>query len=244
MANILDINNDAAVVLTNKLEKLHKSALPVAIRTTLDSAAFDVKQDTMPKSADRAFINRNKNFFKANSRVEKGQGFNINAMKSTVGFITSKLRGSNQAVEDLEQQESGGTIEGRSFIPMDTARGGSKTKSVRPGFRFSNIRNIVNSAKTPGVSKRSKFIKAALRAGRGGYVLGNNTPITLFKITSIAKRGGRLIIRSLPLYSFKQGRSIRVSGTGFMKSASLKSANKLNEFYVKQANRQIQRLTR
>ncbi len=243
MANIIDINNDKVVVFTNQLEKLHKSALPVAIRTALNSAAFDVKQDTMPRSAEKHFINRSRNFFKANSRVEQAQGFDIDKMKSTVGFVTSKLRGSDQAVEDLEEQEYGGSIEGRSFIPMDTARGGSKVKSVRPGNRLSKITNIINAAKVSGRSKKQKFVKAAIRAGKGGYVLGNFNPQILYKITSITRRGNVMIIKKKPLYSFESGRAIKVSKTGFMRSATLKSNRKLNDFYIKQAKRQIERLT-
>lgn len=243
MANTININNDEVVVLTNKLEKLHRSALPVAIRGTLNSAAFDVKQKTMPKSAERNFVNRNRNFFKANSRVEMATGFNVDTMKSTIGFVTSRLRGSDQAIEDLEEQEFGGTIKGRSFIPMDTARGGNKARAVRPGNRLSKIRNIVNAAKAKGKTKKEKFIKSVIHAGKGGYVLGNNNPRTLYKITSIIRRGNLMIVKKKPLYSFEEGRSVKVSRTGFMKSATLRSANKLNDFYIKEANRQIKRLT-
>jgi len=44
-----NINTDAAVVLTNELEKLHRSRLPNAIRGTLNSVAFDVKKHTLHK---------------------------------------------------------------------------------------------------------------------------------------------------------------------------------------------------
>ncbi|MBL4809315.1 MAG: hypothetical protein JKY43_04565, partial [Phycisphaerales bacterium] len=51
MAVEFNVNTDAVVSLTNKLEKLHKSAFPVAVRGTLNSAAFDVKQKSMPAFA-------------------------------------------------------------------------------------------------------------------------------------------------------------------------------------------------
>ncbi len=242
MANTIDINNDAVVAFTNKLEKLHRSALPVAIRSTLNSAAFDVKQNTMPKSAERKFINRSRNFFKANSRVEMAKGFDVDKMEATVGFVTAKLRGSNQAVEDLEEQEHGGFIRGRSFIPMDTARGGSKTKAVRPGNRLSKITNIINAKKQKGKTKQQQFVQAVLKAGKGGHVLSNFNPVILYKITSISKRGNQMIIKKIPLYSFKKGRGVKIKGTGFMKSATLESGKKLNDFFIKEANRQIERL--
>ena len=114
---ILNINNDKTVIFTNTLEKLHRSALPVAIRGALNKAAFDLKQKTMPESADKAFVNRSKNFFKANSRVAMAKGFDIGSMKSVTGFTEGRLRGSNNfAVQDLEQQELGRSEEHTSEL--------------------------------------------------------------------------------------------------------------------------------
>ena len=52
----LNINSDAVVKFTNKLEKMKKFDLPIAIRVTLNDAAFDVKQnvseDAQKKAAD------------------------------------------------------------------------------------------------------------------------------------------------------------------------------------------------
>ena len=56
----LNINSDAVVKFTNTLEKLHKSGLPVAIRESLNNAAFDVKKRTMPKAAGDTFKERSK----------------------------------------------------------------------------------------------------------------------------------------------------------------------------------------
>lgn len=124
-----NINTDAAVRWTNKLEKLHRSALPVAIRNTLNSAAFDVKQKTLLTETSSEFVNRNKTFFKAKSRVLKAKGFNTKTMSASVGFIGADK---NQAVEDLEKQERGGQIGGRAFIPIDTARvSKNNSKNIR-----------------------------------------------------------------------------------------------------------------
>ncbi|KKN42121.1 hypothetical protein LCGC14_0716250, partial [marine sediment metagenome] len=74
---ILNVNTDEVVRYSNKLEKLHRSAFPIAIRGTLNNAAFDVKQKTMPVSAEKEFVNRQPNFFKANSKVNMAKGFNV-----------------------------------------------------------------------------------------------------------------------------------------------------------------------
>lgn len=240
---ILNINSDAAVKYTNKLEKLHKSALPNAIRATLNSAAFDVKQKTMPAKADAEFVNRQPNFFKANSRVEMAKGWDVNSMKATVGFTEQGLKGGNNyAVKDLEQQEHGGTIKGKSFIPTDEARGGSNARPVRPGNRLSSINKIINATNKKG-DLRKHFLAAAYKVGPGGYVIGGLSKKILWRIDSIGRKSnGRLKLSMKPIYSFKENRSIRVKATGFMREASLLSADKMERFYAIEASKQVKRL--
>lgn len=230
-----NINNDAAVKFTNTLEKMHRSALPLAIRGTLNATAFDVKQNTMPSKAAETFIQRAPNFFKANSKVDMAKGWNVDAMEAVVGFVPR-----SQAVEDLEQQEYGGTIEGRSFIPMDTARTGGHATKVRPSNRISRINNIVNSANMPGATLQAKFIAAAHKAGKGGYVLGNLPDKTLWKIESIQGR----TIKKKPIFSYQKNRDVRVSGTSFMRDASIESAERMDIVFADQARRQIERLNK
>lgn len=244
---ILNIDVSAVVVYTNKLEKLHKSGIPVAVRTALNSAAFDVKQNTMPQSAQQRFVQRQPNFFKANSRVEMAKGWDIRTMAATVGFISDylKVNSTNFAVKDLEQQEYGGQIDAKAFIPLDPARsGGSFVKPVRPINRLTEITGIVDAAKIVGASRKAAFVKAAIKAGPGGTVLGNLGKQKLWRIDSITKKGNTIDIKKTVLYSYKQGRSVNVKETGFMRWATLKSGNRLEEFYIKEAQKQIDRLTK
>jgi hypothetical protein len=243
----LNINADAAVKFTNKLEKLHRSALPNAVRSTLNSAAFDVKQKTMPETSKKAFVNRQPNFFKANSRVDMAKGWDLKTMKATVGFTEQGLKGGNNfAVKDLEQQEYGGAIKKKSFIPLDPARGGNKAKPVRPMNRLSQITRIANSNKgmVRGKNKAERFVKSAIHAGAGGYVIGNFDKKTLFRIDSLRRVKGNTVIKKKAIYSFEENRSVRVGATGFMKKASLMSAKKMNDLYIKEAEKQVKRLTK
>lgn len=240
----LNINSSAVVVFTNKLEKLHRSGLPLAIRGTLNKAAFNVKQVTMPQSADKAFVKRQPNFFKANSRVEMAKGYDVKQMQSMVGFVSENLRGYNNfAVRELEQQEYGGEIDRRTFIPLDEARGGSSTKLVRPTNRLSAIKGIVNSNHGAG-SRKARFVRAAFKAGKGGFVIGNFGRKKLVRIERISKSTGKLSLATKALYSFSKGRSVRVNRTGFMKEASLSSAHQMDRFFIQEAKRQIDRLTK
>lgn len=231
---VININSDAVVVFTNKLEKLRKYDLPIAVMQTLNSAAFDVKQKTMPVTS-KEFTNRSPNFFKANSTVMKASGFKVRSMKSTVGFASHKLRlgASNFAVKDLEEQENGGLIDGKSFIPLDAARRSGSKSLVKPAHRLTNIKNIVNQNSFRG-NKKQKFIKAIHKAGKGGHVLGGTKfgETTLFRVRTLTKRGKFTVT---PLYSFKSGRKVKVKPTPFMKMASGKSAAKMEGFFIKHA---------
>lgn len=245
----LNINTDEVVIWTNKLEKMHRSALPVAIRESLNRAAFDVKgtskggEGTMLKTSKSAFVNRSTNFFKANSMVEKAKGFNTKSMQAMVGFTSAKLKGGdNFAVKDLEQQERGGKIGGKSFIPSDEARGGNSAKAVRPRNRLSKITKIIDARKGKGKSDGSKFHRAANKAGRGGHVLAKfKGKMNLWRVNSLnkTKEGAWKLTH---LYTVDKDRKVSVSGTGFMRIASLKSGGKIERFYIKEAEKQIKRL--
>lgn len=242
----LNINSDAVVAHTNTLEKMHRSALPSAIRGTLNDLARDVKTNTMPKSATAEFVNRDKNFFKANSRYEKAVGFSVNSMVSTVGFIEGSLRGGNNfAVRDLEEQEHGGEIGGKSFIPTNESRSGkSPSKLVRTNARLSKIKSIANRRDANGKGWAQKMIKSAVHVGIGGFVLSESVGKggALFRIKSIKRISGNTRFTAEKLYTFKKGRSIQVKPTHFMRTASLQSIDKGNDFFIKQATKQIERL--
>jgi hypothetical protein len=240
-----DINTARVSAFAKELSELHRSAFPVAVRGTLNNAAFDVKQNTMPKSAKDTFIQRQPNFFKANSKVDMAKGFNVESMQATVGF--KPLSGTNKAVDDLEQQEYGGNIGGRSFVPLKEARGGDWKKKPRSRYRISDIKNkIIDSKKSKGKNDKEKFIKAAIHAGKGGFVLGNKTNSSgnkfLFKINSVKRlKGGNTVINSTPIFAVEKNRKVKPKATHFMQKASLKSANDLEKNFAMQAEKQIKK---
>lgn len=240
----LNINTDAVVAFTNTLEKISKSALPVAIRTALNSAAFDMKKKTLLNSASSAFENRSSNFFKAFSKVEMAKGFDVATMHSTVGFVEHGLKGGkNYAVKDLQQQEEGGRIGGKTFIPLNAARKGNTYKgNVAPRNRISKIQNIINSRNAKGVNDKQKFIKSVFFAGRGGYVSSDfKGKRILFRVNSLNRtnEGG---FKLTALYSTKTGRSVTVKRTHFAQKAALISAEKIEQFYITEAKKQIDKL--
>lgn len=254
----LNIDSRAVRRHVDLLNALHRSAFPVAVRNTLNSAAFDVKTSTMPKEAKDAFVQRKPNFFKANSKVLPAKGFTISKMEATVGF--KPKNGNDKSVDDLEQQEHGGEIGGKAFIPMKTARiGKSDKKSVRPVNRVEEFNKRIIDArkvrfKAADRHKSQKFIRAAFMAaklwGGQGMVLSNKRADgkrTLSRIDEIwgsTRRKGEsssrtLLIKRTPLYSYEKGRKVHVDKKNFMKRASLEAGLQLNRHFEKHAKDQI-----
>lgn len=227
---------------------MRRSSLPYAIRGALNNAAFDVKKETMPKSARKEFVQRQPNFFKANSRVDMAKGFDVKTMKATVGFTETGLKGgTNFAVKDLEKQEHGGGIKGRSFVPMDQGRiGSSSTKPVRANYRLADLKNVINSNKVNSPNKKQRFIRASFAAkkayGNKAFVLGNirgGGRLTLSKINSIRSNRRNVLIKRTPVYSYKKGFVAKVKRTDFMRRASEESGLKINQFFINQAEKQF-----
>jgi len=241
---ILNVNADAVIRFTATLERLSKSALPVAVRTSLNSAAFDVKTDTMPIAAD-VFVHRSPTFFKATSKVAPAKGFDINEMHSTVGFMPqSGAKESGGATKDLEQQEDSGTIEHRTFVPLAAARaGGSFNRNVSPKNRLKAIKDKIKDAKdSAGATDAAKFFSTAMFVGKGGFVIAGKNKRMLVRINSIHREGGKTFVNSTALYSVKSGRQVKPKATHFMRIASLQSAKKIEGYYILAAQKQLAKL--
>jgi hypothetical protein len=234
---MLDVNTKALDEYSRKLETLSRSALPVAIRGALNDCAYDMKISTLLNSAKNSFIERQPNFFKANSSYDKAEGFNISSMKSIVGMTEGKLKGDhNYAVKDLEEQEEGGKIEKKSFIPMLAARKGGLRTMVRPNARLKAIKNIVVSSKAQGKNDGQKFVKSVYFAGRGGFVLYDlGGKQTLFRVNSLKKTSSNQF-KLTPLYSYDKGRSVHVKEHHFVEKAGSKTHQKIDNFYINRAN--------
>lgn len=239
----LNINSDAVVKHTARLERMGKTQLPVAVRSALNSAAFNVKKNTMPAQAKASFIQRKPTFFQANSKVTPAKGLAVKNMQAIVGFVPKS--GTDKSVDDLEQQEHGGDIMGRSFIPLATARtGGSWNKNVKSNLRISDVKKkIVDASDAKGGNDKEKFIKSALHAGKGGFVIGTGTNSegnrTLFHIRSIKRIGKSTVIKSIAVFSVKGGRKVNPGATHFMELASRKSATRMEEYFITAAKKMI-----
>lgn len=211
----LNVNTDASIVLTAKLEKLHKSAFPSAVRNSLNEVAFNAK-NLVPKKASQNFTIRQKNLFKRFTIVEKAKGWNVNQMSSSVGIDGSTK---SKLADGLEKQEKGGVINGRRLIAHDKARvSGSKEKKVRAKNYFSSIGNIGKPNKRV---KGSKYIMIK-KGGKG----------TVFEVQNK---------RLTPIYNLRRTDKTRVHPKPFIYPSAKLSAIKLDSIYKKQAEFQFKK---
>lgn len=247
---LLRIDDSALVKYTRDLEQVHRSALPNAVRYTLNDAAMDVKKVTMPKTSKEEFIERKHTFLKASSRVDFARGYDISSMKSIVGFIP-KAGDTSHSVEDLEQQEQGGDIDGRSFIALKEARTSRAwSKMVKSKNRLSQIRKEIFNSESKSLhgvkNGKEAFTLSAIYAGKGGFVLGNQKNEKgnrfLYYINSIKRVEGDTKVNSTAVYAVKSKRKAEVKETRFMSRASISSANKMPMLFMKHAERELRRI--
>ncbi len=233
--NSFSVDTDELVKFTNRLERLNTKAMPNAVRNTLNSLAFDMKKKTIQISALSNFEKRQPNFFRVFSRVEMARGNDIRLMQSEVGFRDPG--GSNYAVKDLEQQESGGKIGHKAFIPLDQSRvGKSNKKVVQKRFRVGTIKNVVHTNGAKGVNRGQRFIKSAIHAGIGGHVLTERG--ILYRVESLTPGRRKMI----PIYSVKGGRSVTVKATHFMQEATNMTTKRTGLFFKYNAKREFDRV--
>lgn len=240
----LNMDNSQVRAYTEKLKRLHRSDLPLAIRATLNDMAFDVKKNTLLQSADKEFILRNRTFFRKVSGVKKATGFNIQNMKSEVGIVPHGLH----AAENLTKQEYGGTIQDRSMIFMDQARiSKQKQKKVRRNS-YLGTKGLVGGRPLKGYgnrSRKSNFVAAAAI----GYKENKNVlwktkrGFTLYEIRGFKFSGKgqnrRANINAVPLASFEYNRNVRVISRPFLRKASMITHAKQINFFILNARKRI-----
>lgn len=259
MANFkLNINNNAVVQYTNRLEKMHSTILPKVVLGALNDVAFKLKKITLPNTAKKTFKERQPNFFKANSRVEPAKGSNMDTMVATVGMVSTGLHNSstNYSVKELEAQEHGGAIPHKTFIAQKGARAGKG--NVKAKFRLAAVksgtfitakrRSKSRYGKSIMVSKKQAFIRAAIVAKQTGanFVLGNrnangNRTLSIINSLSSSRSSHKLNISRTAIYSVKAGRVTKVARHDFMKRAATEAFLEMEPAFIRRAQKEFKK---
>lgn len=248
MGAVFDVNNDAVIALTAKLERLNKSAFPSAVRNTLNNAAFETKKN-IPKVAATKFVTRQKSFFRKFSIVDKAGGFNVNAMAATTGINKSL---DPELAKNLEAQETGGSVQGRKLVPHDHART-SKSQAKRVSSR-----NYINKVKAHNANKAfrahrgtrsSKFIAAVMstaKAGKRHMLLSSGSRGMVYEVNSISsnRRTRKIKFKLKKLYAVRNTKTHRVSASGFMRKSGEMAAKNMNKNFKNNAEFQFKKALR
>jgi hypothetical protein len=244
MANVyFDVNMQASVDLVRKLGEVNRSAFPVAIRQTLNQAAFDVKQNSLELSATNNFIRRSPNFFKRFSGVNRAAGFDVNRMKAEVGMTDMSQVTAQAAISHMNQQEFGGGVTGGADY-LKASRAGNNNRRVSKANYLSKSNVLHGPFKRKGTTK-SNFIASAYAALATGKLMKfkSASGITFYsKVTSMSsisrgkKRGQVKIVSKLMI---ERRNSVSIKATHFMKEAAMLTYAKMPDFFNRQAEKQI-----
>lgn len=245
---ILNVNTDATIALTAKLEKMSRSAFPNAVRNTLNNAAFDTKKH-LPFVANKKFVTRQKTFFKRFSTIQKAVGFNVSSMKSQTGINPNLDR---QLADNLEAQEHGGVVQGKKLIPHDHSRVSQKfDKRVKS-------RNFLNKVKAHDATKayrahrgsrRSKFVAAVMgtvKSGKRQMLLESNSRGMVYEVSSVSQNRmtRKVVFKLKKLYTVRRVRTHTVSASNFMSDSGKMAAKDMPNNYVKNAEFQFKKYLR
>lgn len=248
MANSIQINVDSSAmsVYTQQMRKINRTALPVAIRNTLNDVAFYDKKTAFLESAQRNFPQtKNKTFFKKFTRVQKATGYNINQMYSVIGMTDLGDRSARNAVENMNKQERGGIVND-GFAYLKAARGNKENGRVRRANYYDKSKVISGRSKAvrnKGTNK-SKFVARAFKAKKENKPMFLNSMKGNFLVSvKTIKRDGRIGVKLdfRLLMKDRETTPAKLKATNFAEEAGLSSQKKINDIFVAQAEKQFKR---
>ena len=238
---MLQFKSDKLVGFSLKLAQIHRAALPNAIRNSLTEVAKDVKQKTLRKNADRVFDVKKRSFFSKFSGYKPAKGFNISRMFSIAGMTASQDPKSKASAE-IGAQEYAGSVKHKTYWASQkhkTSRGLTK-KSYR------DARNVKPITTQAGKS----FFKDAVRAKDSDkpLLIRKNGKGVLVKVKKIRKKKGVKHKKELVtdvIAGYEKGRSINLkTRRPFLSNAAKESGRKLEQMFIKHAQKQIKRFTK
>lgn len=243
--NMININSDQFVVLANKLEKIGRAELPVAVRSTLNEMAFRMKgtggaRGQIDKRAEKDFdFIRNKKLFKKLTGATKAKGLDIGNMRSEAGIINQS--GLNEVAEGLADQQRGGKTKQKA-TPLSPSRiGKSRGKKIRSKSRLESQGEAYKINRRRG----KRFIQLALRAERTGrpiLITGKGGDKFLANIKGFIRRRNKIDFKFQWLYRINRDKTIDLKKKRpFVSRAAQEVMKGMPQEFVKQANKRIQK---
>lgn len=239
----LIINSKEFATVANKLDRLSRSDLPIAVRSTLNNMAFRMQKSELRESARKEFDYTRTNIVQNLSYATKAQGFNMRNMKSEAGIRERPNR--QRVAKGLASQEFGGEVESKT-VPTKRARGGSESSKVRPSLRLGN-KAIVDAR----LKRRSDFISAASAAKKSGSLLmtkTNNSQVAAIarvsRFTRRKKKNPNIKLTWLYRYQMDDKKINPADKRQFTKRAYQETMKHFSDEFYKQADIRFQKALR
>jgi len=210
MPQTFNINNNDVVALTNKLEKIHRSAMPVSVRESLNMAASEMKTKFMFDTFDDNFIVRRKTFLKSHTAYNRSKNtFDLRQMSAEAGVIGGK----DIAGDRLEMQERGGNIASRSVPAYEGASSavrisGSTDRRQKSKLQYSRFKGmkkgLISKTRQITIIKTKNRIFEMRSGGRFRTLYVLNRPVRINKDPFIEPAGNRAH-KLIPQFYAQQG---------------------------------------
>lgn len=240
MANFsFDVNTAGIIHLTDRLERLNRSAFPSAVRATLSDAAFEMKSKNILESAKRNMKVKAPNFFKANTGVERARfNRNVEAMKATSGFTNKRGVKANKAVNyGMEANEVGDTDDTGMMYKKATRSGRGL---VRRNKYYDRGKLTKNRSKKKG----NAYVQSAFASlnDKKPVMVDTKSGRAMIMVKSITNSQGKLRIKSDLLMLDRTVKKAKAKATHFNREAAQKTQQQIEGFYQKNAEYQFSRI--
>jgi len=240
----LNVNTDAVIELTAKLERLNKTAFPSAVRSTLNDSAFLMKQKNILESAKNNMTVRNQSFFKRYTGVKRATGFKVNTMYSESGFSNSNDIKAKKALEGMEHNEVGGSDNtGAMYLPK-ARTSNSAMRLVKRKARFDKSK-LARGTRKHKKSKKLANVQnmfASFEEKTPTFIETSNGKF-LVQVKSFKKKAnGKLDIKLDFLMRSRRQHVAKAKATHFNKEAAIKTSKQIEVFYKKNAEYQIKKI--
>jgi len=247
MANrVFNVNTDASIILTAKLERLNKSAFPSAVRSTLNDASFEMKKSNILDSAKNNMTVRNPTFFKKFTGVKKATGFNVNSMYSEVGFKNTDpnpIKG-KKAIEGMESNEVGGSDSTGAMYLGKARTSNSLKKKVRRAARFDK-KKLARGYKmtTKGGQSNVKKMHSSYTENAPTFIKTKKGSF-LIQVTDVRYNMGtkKSEFKIDFLMRGRRKHKATAKATHFNREAALKTSKQIEGFYLKNAEFQFNKV--
>ena len=248
MASIkFNVNTDATIALTARLERLNKSAFPSAVRSTLSDGAFEMKKKNILDSAKINMRVKNRGVFKKFTGVKKATGFNIDSMQSEVGFIPKDGVKGDKVPKGMEGNEVGGTDNDGAMYLKGARQQNSRKRNVLLKNRYDKNKLAKGHIKRiRGAEKKASSVMAMMAGWEEGK------PVFIR-----AKSGIGYVVEVLGVFDMKSGKRdfklnflmrsrtkkpSKMKATHFNREAAIKTSKQMDVFYKKNAEFQFNKV--